>query len=202
LCVGAVTLVALPFAAVSAGSERASPRAKPAPGIIKLRVPAPGHVNAAVLTFTRKAGSTAPPRIALAGRYTVRPRVTLVGGVSRWANSETQWVALVTIVNFKPQPPSTGRTLAAVTRPLVRIRAQRPYKTVFVGNVPVDRAMKRPIVINSFGLGVVLKRISRVGIPDPYDNPAYVLNEVRRALAGLPNPAFAAAVLGRLPTSG
>ena len=171
--------------------------------MLKLATPAPGHVKALVVLFTRPAASRAP-RITLAGRYPVQPRIALVAGLGRSAMSQTagqtQWLGLVTIANFKRA--AAMRSLAAVKRPAVaRIRVERPLKVVFTGSVLVDRATTHPVAIDAPAFTVPFKRVSKL-VPDPYGVPANLLNEVRRALAGIPSEAFATAVLGHPPAGG
>jgi hypothetical protein len=202
-CALAAAVVALLLGVASAGSASARPGQASATTTLKLATPAPGHVKALVVQFTRPAGSRAP-RITLVGRYPVQPRVALVGGLGRSAMSQTasgptEWVGIVAIANFKRA--SAMRTLAAATRPVARIRVERPFKAAFLGNVLVDRPTPHPLPIEPSAFAIPFKRVSKL-IPDPYGVPANLLNEVRRALAGIPSEAFATAVLGHPPTTG
>jgi hypothetical protein len=203
-CAIAAAAVVLVLGVSSAGSASARPQRSAATTVLKLATPAPGHVKALVVLFTRPATSRAP-RITLVGRYPVQPRVALVGGLGRSAASQTtagqtQWVGLVTIANFKRA--AAMRTLAAVKRPAVaRIRVERPFKATFLGNVLVDHATTHPVVVDAPAFAVPFKRVSKL-VPDPYGLPGNLLNEVRRALAGIPSEAFATAVLGHPPAGG
>jgi hypothetical protein len=173
--------------------------------VLKLATPPPGQVKALVVLFTRPATSPAP-RISLVGKYPIQPRVAFVGGIGRATTSQTvagpvQWVGLVTIANFKR--PSALRSLAAGSagRPVARIRVPRPYKAAFLGSVVVDYPTAHPVAVDATAFSVAIKRVSKL-VPDPYGLPGNLLNEVRRALGGIPSDAFATAVLGRPPTGG
>lgn len=202
-CAVAATLLLLLFGVGSAGSASARPTSPSATTVLKLATPAPGHVRALVVQFTR-ASTARPPRITLVGRYPVQPRVALVAGLGRSSANQTpagqtQWTGLITIASFKRA--TAMRSQAAVTRPVARIRVERPYKAMFLGSVVVDHVTPHPVAIDSAAFVVPFKRVSKV-VPDPYGVPANLLNEVRRALAGIPSDAFATAVLGHPPAGG
>jgi hypothetical protein len=201
LAAGLMGVIAALGAAAPAGSSpaaKAKPKPKPKPALT-IATPKQGRVSAVVLTFARKEGAK-PPTVTLAQRYRGPKTVGVAAGVSQWANSTTKWVALIMVVNFKPQPPQPvgGRALAAAKPPPpLRFRASKPYATVFKGNVRVDRGVRR-FVIQNFGWKLAFAR-KQTGVAPAYARADVLLNEGRFALAGVPHTEFADAVLGRVP---
>jgi hypothetical protein len=194
LCVAAVA------AAPTSSAPAAKPKRKANPQPLSIVTPKQGRVSAMVLTFTRKEGAK-PPRVTLAQRYRGPKTVSVAAGIAAWANTPTKWVALVTVVNFKPPPPGTPpapRALAAAKPPTrLLFRAAKPYTISFKGNVRVDRAVRRSVIqILRWTLAFSRKQ---TGVALAYANPDLTLHEVRYALAGLPHREFADAVLGRIP---
>jgi hypothetical protein len=198
-------VVVLGFGVVAAPAGSTWTAAKPPrPAVLKFAAPQRGHVTAAVLLFKRQAGSK-PPKVSFVGRPKAQASSVYAVGVGRWAYSQTQWVALVAFVNFKPLPPPgggpppTGRTLASANAtPAVRVSAERPFSVSFRGDVPLATPRAKA-VIKSFKWDVVRTRPAGKAVPAEFRQPANVLDEVKRALAGIPNPQFADAVLGRVP---
>jgi hypothetical protein len=187
----AATVLAFALGGIAAAGA-ATPRRT-----LALATPRQGKIAIAVLRFSR---GRRPPALRLRRRYSAGPGVALVGGVARLPRTRTSYLGLVAIVDFPLRSGDQSSTLEP--RALLSLSARRGFTLDYAGDPARYRGRlgRTLAALTQSAWRLQLARLASPSVAPGYHDARTLLDQVRRAAIGKPDPRFLAVLRGATST--